>query len=419
MKHTKLFLLVVLFLASCAAPATLAPTQTSTPKPTATQTFIPTTTPTATPVPTQVGGGNGKLIFSYARVGGYEKSFPDVKGDWNVFTANWDGTELTPITNGLNGQNFFQAVSPDGRKILVFSFFLDNKPRNDGDLYVVYLDGSLEPQKIASGLLDQREQSAIWLNNDTISFIGKDQQTPRGVFVIKSDGTGLRLISKKIKDPDGTILPTALLGATDTTRVYWSGCNDKGAYLACRGKIWWSNTDGSQNSTFFLESNYEAGNVISPDGSMVVWNKPVHNAVGDCCAIYASSVFEIDKPRSTLENEGNGFQVVWYPDSSKVLLFRPTIKFNHIQPYAAYILSPTDLTYKQIDLPISKEVEIDIHLRNLSPDGRLLLFKEGSATKIINMETMTLSEEFTKNITQDVVLGEQTYGLIDWLPAIK
>lgn len=50
MKYTKLFLLVVLFLASCAVPATSAPvpTQAFTPEPTATQTPIPTIIPTST-----------------------------------------------------------------------------------------------------------------------------------------------------------------------------------------------------------------------------------------------------------------------------------------------------------------------------------------------------------------------------------
>jgi hypothetical protein len=428
MKHTKLFLLVVLFLSACATPAISAPTQTSTPEPTATQTLIPTSTPTATPVPTQVGGGSGKLIFNYARIGGYEKSFPDVKGDWNVFTANWDGTDLTPITSGLNGNNFFQDISPDGRKILVSSSFPNNQPRNDADLYVVYLDGSLEPQKIASGL----SGNAIWLNNDAISFIAKEQQTPSGVFSIKSDGTGLKRISKNIKDQDGAIFPVTLLGSTDATRVYWSGCSDNGSYWVCRGKIWWSNTDGSKQSAFYLEAE---GNVISPDGSMVVWNKPVHRAVGDCCAIYVSSVSETDRPRSTLENAGNNYQVIWYPDSSKVLLFTPTSEFSgKIYPYAAYILSPTDLTYKKIDFPISKEVLPMMSIHDFSPDGKQILFwmydkvishtneyggttleGVGGATRILNMETMTFSEEFTNHITQDATLGEQTQGVY-WLP---
>jgi hypothetical protein len=407
--------------------------QTSTPKPTATQTLMPT--PTITPAPTQIGGGNGKLIFNYARIGGYEKSFPDIKGDWNVFTANWDGTDLTPITSGLNGENLFQDVSPDGRKILVLSFFPDYKPRSDGDLYVVYQDGSLEPQKIASGLLDKRELNAIWLDNETISFIAKDQQTPRGVFIIKSDGTGLRLISKKVKDQDGTILPYMLLGSTDTTRVYWEGCNDKGGYLSCSGEIWWSNTDGSENSAFLLESRfYEAGNVISPDGSMVVWNKPVHNPASDCCAIYVSSISEADKPRSTLEKAGNNYQVIWSPDSSKVLLFKPASEHSgNIYPYTAFILSPTDMAYKQIDFPISKEVPPTTAIHDFSPDGRQILFWTydkfvsyaknggtslkgiGGATKILNMETMAFSEEFTHHITQDAILGEQTRGVY-WLP---
>jgi hypothetical protein len=99
MKPIKLFLFAVLCLASCtssmqASAPTQTPTQTFTPVPTSTQT--PSPTPTVIPTPTQIGGGSGKLIFEYYKVA-FEKSFPDLKGEVNVFTSNVDGTDLTPI----------------------------------------------------------------------------------------------------------------------------------------------------------------------------------------------------------------------------------------------------------------------------------------------------------------------------------
>src|SRR3972149_2980577 len=116
MKHTNLFLLVVLFLASCAAPTTPAPTQTLVPEPTATQTAAPTNSP----APTQVGGASGRFIFTYQK-DEFIASFPDLKGETNVFVANIDGTNLTPITRGLEGFNYLKAVSPDGTKALIAS----------------------------------------------------------------------------------------------------------------------------------------------------------------------------------------------------------------------------------------------------------------------------------------------------------
>jgi len=88
MKYAKLSVLIILFLASCAAPATSIPTQTSTPKPTATDTptQTPSPTPTIIPTPTQIGGGSGKLIFEYYKVA-FEKSFPKLKGEVNILVV--------------------------------------------------------------------------------------------------------------------------------------------------------------------------------------------------------------------------------------------------------------------------------------------------------------------------------------------
>ena len=153
MKYISLFLLAIVLLTSCAAPATPAPTQTSTPEPTATQT--PTQTPTASPTPTiiptptQIGGGSGKFIFEYYKAA-YEKSFPNLKGDENVFISNWDGTNLMPVTNGLVGSNYIESISNDGQTALVS---LSDNSSKYSDLYLVHLNQQAsDPIKLASGL---------------------------------------------------------------------------------------------------------------------------------------------------------------------------------------------------------------------------------------------------------------------------
>lgn len=73
MKSTKLFLLVILFLASCAAPKETTPTPmaTFTPDPTATQTFV--STPTITPAPTEPVAG-ARIVDSKGIVMAYVPS---------------------------------------------------------------------------------------------------------------------------------------------------------------------------------------------------------------------------------------------------------------------------------------------------------------------------------------------------------
>ena len=142
MKHVTLFLLFAFFFSSCAPAATListsTPTQTITPLPTATQT--PSPTPTLIPTPTPIGGGSGKVMFILDK-DSFEKIFPDLTGDVNFFTSNADGTDLTPITNGLKGSYSMEGISPDGTKVLVAS---------SGSLYIIGLSsGNTTPFKLA------------------------------------------------------------------------------------------------------------------------------------------------------------------------------------------------------------------------------------------------------------------------------
>ena len=63
-------------------------TSTATIEPTAT--FTPSPTHTFTPTPTAIGGGAGKLLFTYYS-DGYKEMFPDLEGTKHVFMANLDG----------------------------------------------------------------------------------------------------------------------------------------------------------------------------------------------------------------------------------------------------------------------------------------------------------------------------------------
>ena len=161
MENINIILLIAFLLSSC-APATNAvptfmPQSTETPTPSPTETQTPSPTPTITPTPTQIGGGSGKLVFEYHKVA-YEKAFPHLKGEINVFTSNWDGTDLTPVTDGPESFNTIESISPDGKMVLISS--APNYPGNV-DLYLFPLDMPYSgPIKIASGLPARAQASA-------------------------------------------------------------------------------------------------------------------------------------------------------------------------------------------------------------------------------------------------------------------
>lgn len=457
MKYTKLFLLIILFLASCAPPA-ISPTQTFTPEPTATQT--PSPTPTIIPTPTQIGGGAGKLIFTYTKEE-FVKALPDLKGETNVFTANEDGTDLTPVTNGLDNYNYLKAVSPDGSKVLVAS--TSNHDNKDAVLYVVNIDSqNTEPIKLADGLLNDygNNSSAKWIGNSQIVYVGNGEMG-FGIYKINSDGTNPINIYKYNNDGVGN-KPFEIL-ATDGTRVYWdarieaqlssNSFNEK--YL-----VWWSGTDGGEKSPLefngkqiYLEDFYDRDSHFSPDGKKIAWYegskpsdpKPYYSY------FHIAVLNDLDHPLVTIEPMTGFLYQRWFPDGSKILVFDSgSVQFGFSPDMTdSDIYSATDDSGKPIgNLYGVYEVSIDPNLQpknyklstikmfvkqnitggynpafmdlyDISPDGRQVLCQtyesQGngnwlSTLNFLDVETLTFSE--APNFT----FSNTAVGGIHWLP---
>jgi len=277
MKNLNILLLITFLLSSCAPAVTavptiasqsILPTLTSTPKPIATQT--PSPTETLMPTPTQIGGGSGKLIFEYYKIA-YEKDFPNLKGEVNIFTSNWDGSNLMPITNGLDNYNFIESIAPDGQTILVYS---TSNLQEKADLYVIRLkQPDLNPLKLAGGIEATNSPHAIFLGNTQLAYIGQGSQG-YGFYTINIDGTD----EKKIGVPTGKY-PGIL--SSDQSRVYWrtsqkENFKDASGVLYTYGDfqtLWWTNLDGSgqgkleANGQQIISSQY----AFSPDGKSIAW----------------------------------------------------------------------------------------------------------------------------------------------------
>lgn len=271
MKSIKAILLFVFLLSSC-APATTVVAPTFTPQPTSTFTPEPSATSTPIPTPTQIGGGSGKFIFEYYKAA-FEKNFPDLKGEVNVFTSNSDGSELTSITNGLNGFNWIDSFSSDGKMVLVTSYA---KNAGYGDLYLINLNlPGFTSSKLASGATQ-----ALFVDTARVVFVGSKGPQGFGIYTINIDGSNLQKIS--------TPKTISRLVSVDKTRVYWDGFIKESFKDIPVGltytwgsfeSLWWANLDGSADGP--LESNgkqivvsISSGSnyyAFSPDGKSVAW----------------------------------------------------------------------------------------------------------------------------------------------------
>lgn len=389
MKHTKLFLLVVLFLASCATPATSAPTLTPTftPQPTATQTSIPTSTPTVTPAPTQVGGGSGRLIFTY------NKDNKLVSGN-NVFVANIDGENLTLITKD-NNFNHLKDISPDGTKVLISS--TSDHEGKDATLYLVNLNSPDSKIKLADGLPNYygRNSTAKWLDDKKIIYIGNGE-TGFGIYLINTDGTNPINIYK-VTDNNPKNKPFEILAIGDD-RIYWDAQVTTTQYY-----ISWSSLDGIEQNPlkfngkqmFFDKYGGPPSLAFSPDSTKIAW---VEHTASDHNYLHIASISDIDNPY-TLDAEPLTSSIIlkWWPDGTKILVFDKDSVLSFVMKgridsasdlfgiYEVPVTPNSPIINYHLDvnkmMPFKTETDnnstayitADIDLYDISPDGRQII----------------------------------------------
>lgn len=451
MKYTKLFLLVVLFLASCAAPATSAPapTETFTPEPTATQTLVPT--PTITPAPTQVGGGSGRFVFTYKK-DEFLAGFPDLKGETNVFVANIDGTNITPITNGLDGNNYIMGVSPDGNKVLITS--TSNLQNKESNLYLVNLDSlESEPIKLADGLPNYygNNSTVKWVNDSQIVYVGQGE-VGFGIYKINADGANQTNIYKYNNDGEGN-KPFEILTLSGE-KIFWdTQATTKLSSNSVNNKyyVWQSGLDGGERTPLELggkqvifENVFGPDLVFSPDGTKIAWVEGATPESGPPYKNYLhiASVSDMDNPY-TIQTLTGLLILKWFPDGSKILVFDLMSVGTPIEKTAEYYKQhPEDLAgsvndlYGVYEVPVSSDSAIKnynftadtmgslnsnafMDLYDISLDGRQIILstyekndKGGydAILKLLNLETLTFSDVSGLTFANTAIDG------IHWIP---
>jgi Tol biopolymer transport system component len=320
------------------------PTATNTP----TTTNTPTVTHTPTLVPTPAGGG-GKLILTLEK-SQYLYRFADLPGDRNVFVADPDGSNLTPITQGPKDiSNMATAVSPDGQQVLYGSAIgIYDRPLvilkdfNEFDLWVTDINGSA-PIRLTSDNVRTYWEGSLWLSDGRIIFIGWDIEGV-GLFQVNPDGSGLVRINKPTGIAPGEARILSL--APDNTGIYWV----TGGYCVtnglCGARYFWTSLDGKSQRQIWTGIKNAADDVeVSPNGKWIAFQKYTDQGdrsngcyvatieggnaikIGDECARKSSHISMINP---------------WSPDS-KYLVFQvaPDMQ-KKVWPLALY--SPEDDT---------------------------------------------------------------------------
>ena len=276
MRAIKLTTLILILLVSCAP---LAQKATDTQIPTSTNTPIPaaTSTPTLIPTPTQVGGGSGKLLFSYSEEG-YKDDFPEVSGRYNLFLSNFDGSLTVPITKRNSNTVEIEDFSPDGSKALISFFEYTRRKDSNAELYLYNLDTlDEEPILLVKGFSKNTyPPAAMWINNSEIVYIGNGDEG-YGFYVIDTQTLEARKLAPYTENPE------KILGV-NADRVYWE-TREKTSRGGDIKVLWWTSLDGTEQGK--LEANgvqvgYFSGLAISPDGQMIAW-RPMHYEVEPEC----------------------------------------------------------------------------------------------------------------------------------------
>jgi len=479
-KPTKLYIRALIFLSSC-SPSLMAPL---TPSTTTTPIQTPGPAATLTPTPTQIGGGSGKLIFEYYMIA-YEKAFFELKGQVNIFTSDLDGTDLVPITNGLQGFNYIDSIYSDGSQVLVSSFSGSN-PQN-GDLYLISLDpGMSDPLKIASGL--SIAGSAKWIDKTRVVYIGKGK-TGSGIYIVNIDDiSNPKQISNSIPD---RIL------AVDSNRVYWSNTidnrfKDSSGSIYSYGKfsaLWWTNIDGSGEGKFeskgkqIITDKWFLSFAFSPNGNNIAWIPAEHEpdciyydalapwirdgvytkyagqsapGVFDknrsdfgktidmayikaeahrCFIMYVASLSQMDNPVKVelLPPDeffnfeftfGNTYDLIWYPDGSRLSLFYPGgvwdgPAYGNFRAYPVLFYTiPMD--HNPELTPLYFFTNTGWSMLSFSPDSRQIIVANKNQgpyvneIDVLNLETMKYVGEIGRNLTLDA--KTQHIRNIYWLP---
>lgn len=206
----------------------------------------------------------------------------NLNGEWDIYVANSDGTNIHQITNDAES-DYEPTFSADGSKV-IFTSYRGDQGSAGFDVIVANVDGTGITDLTPNSTIDHR--FAVFSPDGTwIAFAGVDLTVSRnpiwGIWTMSADGTSVRNVLPST-DYDRYALP--LTFAPDGTKIFFSGTtidpstsdiysiNLDGSglrNLTNTGSDWYPRFDGS---TLIINS-YRDGNAeiyaMNADGSGV------------------------------------------------------------------------------------------------------------------------------------------------------
>jgi hypothetical protein len=389
------------------------PAALSTPAPTSTSTSTPAAIPTANPEPTPIGGG-GHLVFtwdsfehiaeemSYARIikfpdqiGYTREDYPGLSGNTNVFISDADGTNAVPLTtDGLDGNISLGDVSPDGKKIVAYSY-----NSTVSDLFVIDLTGAQsEPRKI-TGIGYGKPPK--WIDNEHIVFSGMVDGVD-GIYLADLNGSAPSLLTKGKDQLD--------ILAVRNGGVYWDKYKVNYTLMdqfPTGSGIWWSSLDGTvQKQIVKFDEDFLGYSGVSPDGAMVVW--PSFRDVGVINISLLddiNNVVSFHRPDITL-------LPTWSPDYSKIYF-----KGGLPEPTDAYILDLKTCAFISLPpLPTRDDGLLETFgYPTWSPDSQRLILNNGLEDGDWTVTRINRIFDLARNTYLATLPETATYFMV-WVP---
>jgi len=207
-----------------------------------------------------------------------EKSnYPDqvsLQGDANLFIANPEGGEITPISDfGKDQYIYLAGISPDQNYVAIVTTVED--PSRQYDLFTLDIQSQnlVQITNNEFNLLNTEVLGSpnlnLWLPNNKLAFVADDG---RGVsiFIVEPTGQNLTRLTK----PEKFIRPAISLIApsSDGSGIYWvtgKPCNDIGI---CDGHYYWTKLDDSEQQQVWKQIKAASdGITISPTGDYLAY----------------------------------------------------------------------------------------------------------------------------------------------------
>jgi TolB protein len=237
-------------------------------------------------------GANGKIVFSSNKV-----TATNPTGDFEIFTMNPDGSQLTQLTDNTGSDERYPAWSPDGKQI---AFMRSPEGVFNPDIYVMSSDGSNQLRLTYSPGVDT---SPVWSpDGQQIAF---ESYRDGNYEIYKMNVAAEDPVSNKpVRLTDNPAADGSAAWSPDGTKIAFI------SYRAGDSEIFTMRADGSNPINRTNNGRSDDAADWSPDGTKIVFQSDYE--------IFTMRTNGTDKINLT-KNSATDRHPAWSPDGKKVV----------------------------------------------------------------------------------------------------